>query len=220
MTQSNWKKQRKINSIPIFSRKIYIFCEGEKTEPNYFNEIKYRIENKALYKNSVFVNVEGVGKGTLKILDYAEKYIKRNKITEGEVWIVYDKDNFTDQDFNAVAVKAHAYNQTNDKIKYNVAWSNQCIEYWFILHFDYYIADNDRNFYIQYLDKKFKTFGLDGYKKNDENIFNILEKYGDCEKAIRYAEKRLEELYGFPDAKSVPATKVHLLYKHLKPYME
>lgn len=218
MASENWKKQRKIESIRIFSKKYYIFCEGTKTEPNYFEGMKRQIERKGIYRNSVFINIEGIGEGTIRILDYAEKYIEKNKINEGEVWIIYDKDDFTEESFNSVAAKIEQLNQNNAKLKYNAAWSNQCIEYWFILHFDYYIADNERCFYIEYLNKKFKELGLTPYIKNDKEIFKKLEQYGDPDRAVRFAQKRLNELEGVPDAKAVPATKVHLLYKQLREF--
>lgn len=218
MASENWKKQRKIESIRIFSKKYYIFCEGTKTEPNYFEGMKRQIERKGMYRNSVFINIEGVGEGTVRILDHAEKYIEKNRINEGEVWIIYDKDDFTEDSFNSVAGRIEQLNQCDKKVRYHAAWSNQCIEYWFILYFDYYIADNDRHFYIDYLNKKFKELGLAPYIKNDKEIFEKLEQYGNPDKAVKFAQKRLDELKGVPDAKAVPATKVHLLYKQLREF--
>ncbi len=214
----NWKKTRSIGNIPIFDKKYYIFCEGTKTEPNYFKGIKRQIEKKGIYKNSVFIDVRGTGEGTIKVLDYAEKYIKKRKIKNADVWIVYDKDDFKDEDFNAVAARVNSLNSTSDSVLFNVAWSNQCIEYWFILYFDYYISNNDRSFYKEYLDKKFKSLNIGVYRKNDKDIFEKLERYGNSEKAVRYASKRLVELKGLSDANSVPATKVHLLYQQLRKY--
>lgn len=218
MASNNWKRTRKIGSIPIFEKKFYIFCEGTKTEPNYFEGIKRRIEKKGIYKNSIFIDVQGVGEGTLKIIEYAERYVKGHKISDAEIWIVYDKDDFKDEDFNAVAVKAEILNNVSDTVKYNVAWSNQCIEYWFVLHFNYYVSDNDRSYYIEFLSKKFKQVKAGKYVKNDKDIFEKLEKYGNSEKAIKYAEKRLVELIKMSDSKAVPATKVHLLYQKLRKY--
>ena len=214
----NWKKTRRIATTPIFEKKFYIFCEGTKTEPNYFRGIKKRIEKKAIYKNSIFVDIQGVGEGTLKIIDKAEQYVKKNCLKDAEVWIVYDKDDFSPDDFNKVAERASALNNNTDNIVYNVAWSNQCIEYWFILYFDYYTANNDRSQYITYLTEKFKSLKIGNYIKNDPDIFEKLETYGNSERAVKHAEKRLQELQNCSDAKKVPATKVHLLYQKLKVY--
>ena len=218
MPNNNWKKKRNVDSINPLEKHYYIFCEGTKTEPNYFNAIKNKIESKAIYRNSVFVKIEGVGEGTTKILEYAKKYVKENQITNSEIWIVYDKDEFTNDSFNSVAIQAARLNDNDENVEYKVAWSNQCIEYWFVLHFDYYTSNNDRKYYISYLNKKFSDLKIGKYKKNDDNIFEILEKYGDAQKAIKYAQKQLDEKIEESDANKVPATKVHMLYQELKKY--
>lgn len=216
----NWKRARNVAVTPIMPRRYYIFCEGKKTEPNYFMGIKNNIERKAIYKNNIYINVQGVGRGTLKVIEAAEDYVKKNSINNAEVWLVYDKDEFTDDDFNMVSTRARQLSENNKNVAYNVAWSNQCIEYWFILYFDYYTANNDRKYYVEYLDKKFKEIGAGKYEKNLSNIFEILESYGDADQAVKFADKRLAEFKNESDAKSAPATKVHLLYNHLKPYFK
>lgn len=214
----NWKRPRNVATTPIFEKKYYIFCEGTKTEPNYFNGMKTKIERKAIYKNAVFVDVQGVGQGTMKIIEQAEKFVKQNNVRDAEIWIVYDKDDFLPEDFNNVSVRAFALDNNECNIKYNVAWSNQCIEYWFVLYFDYYVSDNDRSYYIDFLNEKFKKLGIGEYVKNDAEIFEKLQKYGDAVRAVKYAEKRLKEFNNVSDAKKVPATKVHLLYQKLSAY--
>ena len=41
-------------------------------------------------------------------------------------------------------------------------WSsgNECIEFWFLLHFAYYTANNHRAEYIMFLNDKFKELGI------------------------------------------------------------
>lgn len=220
MPTTNWKRQRNIETRQLLKKHYYIFCEGKKTEPNYFTSMKDRIEANAMYKNAVTIKIKGVGEGTLKIIDQAETYVAQNSITNAEIWLVYDKDEFSAEDFNYVAVKANRLNDNEKGNEYRVAWSNQCIEYWFILHFDYYSSDNDRSYYIKYLDSKFKKVGAGKYTKNDANIFDKLEKYGNPKQAIKFAENRLKEFSGQRDSETVPATKVHLLYSELKQYLD
>jgi hypothetical protein len=38
-------QKKKIKKPRQIQRKVYIFCEGEKTEPNYFNSKKNEIKN-------------------------------------------------------------------------------------------------------------------------------------------------------------------------------
>lgn len=106
-------------------------------------------------------------------------------------------------------------NKENPDLQYHVAWSNQCIEYWFILHFSYYDVDNDRKEYRKFLNQKFKELGLERYTKNNKDIFDILSKHGSLELAIRYAQKRLTECSGGSDTQITPGTTVHLLVQEL-----
>ena len=98
-------------------------------------------------------------------------------------------------------------------------WSNQCIEYWFVLHFDFYQSDNHREAYIDYLNGKFKSLGLNGYKKNDAAIFHILYTHGDPKQAILYAKRRITECKEKTNSDSAPATKVHMLVEALSNYL-
>ena len=132
---------------------------------------------------------------------------------------MYDKDSFPAHDFNAVPAYASTLNQRQSKVRYHVAWSNQCIEYWFILHFDWYTSNNDRKKYRAYLHKKFATFGYQRYEKDNAQLFDVLTEYGDPKQAIQRAKQRLSECTGRTDSDSVPATKVHLLVSELAKYL-
>jgi len=221
----NRKKARKTEYLDVIAGKYFIFCEGEKTEPNYFAGFRKAIKEDPIYKNAVIETI-GVGAGTLRVIKAAEEYVVKNSIENAQIWCVYDKDSFPDKDFNAVSERATNLNarETSRKkgITYEVAWSNQCVEYWFILHFDFYDSDNDREYYIKYLKKKFKDLDLAPYKKNDKNIFDILTEYGDPKLAIRRAHKRLkscEDMGLTTDTQCAPATKVYLLVNELAKYL-
>ncbi|MCX4379419.1 MAG: RloB domain-containing protein [Lachnospiraceae bacterium] len=45
-------------------------------------------------------------------------------------------------------------NLENSELQYHAAWSNECIEFWFILHFAYYTSNNHRSEYIKFLSLK------------------------------------------------------------------
>lgn len=213
------KKSRKVDSHYTIEKRFYIFCEGEKTEPNYFQSFKDIISKDPIYKNTVFIDINGTGEEDIKILEYAKKQIKREGIKNAEVWIVYDKDDFPNERFDKVPKLAVEYSDNDDSVTYSVAWSNQCIEYWFILHFDYYTSDNDRTLLKSYIDKKLKTFGLSKYKKNDPNIYNILLKYGNPKQAIKFSERQLEYFNKKLPSQSAPATTVHKLVQELAKYL-
>ena len=63
-------------------------------------------------------------------------------------------------------------------------WSNQAIEYWFLLHFNYIDVGMDRASYKSKINDYFKKVGLKyEYKKNDEEIYSKLSEYGSLEQA-------------------------------------
>lgn len=214
----NRKKQRNIdNRIEV--ERFYIFCEGEQTEPKYFKGFENAIKTNPIYKNLVHVHVEGVGAETLRVISAAEQYVKNNAISNAHIWCVYDKDSFPKQDFNAVAEKALVLNSQQNDVMYHVAWSNQCVEYWFVLHFAYYDSDNDRKYYRSFLHKKFKELGWNKYQKNNEELFEIMTTKGNPKQAIKWAERRIKECEGLTDTDSVPATKIYILVKELAKYL-
>jgi hypothetical protein len=217
--KEDWKKQRKIERLSELENKFYIFCEGEQTEPNYFNGFKKSIEHNAIFKNLVLIEVEGIGADTERVVNHAVNYVNKNNIRNAQIWCVYDKDSFPPKTFNKVSEIARNLNNTQDYVKYNVAWSNQCIEYWFILHFSYYEADNDRIYYKDNLNINFKAKSLSKYKKNDINIFENLTHHGNPKLAIRYAKRRIDECCGKSDADFSPATKVYELVEELAKYL-
>ena len=212
-------KKRKTEIYETFDKRIYIFCEGTKTEPNYFRSMKEAIEGNPIYKNRVFIQIEGVGKDTIRVIQSAQEYIEGQAIRNADVWCVYDKDSFPSASFNAVSEKATMLSQNEKSVTYYAAWSNQCIEYWFILHFDFYIANNDRKQYMEYLNQQFAGLGLGRYQKNSASMFHLLYEYGNPKQAIQFAKKQLDFFDTKTDADSAPATKVFLLVEELARYL-
>jgi hypothetical protein len=219
----DWRKQRKTALYNEVEQRYFIFCEGEKTEPNYFEAFKLLIEKNPIYKNTVQIKITGTGMNTLSILEFAQESIEATGIEKASIWCIYDKDNFAPRDFNAVEERIISLNRNSNsednKLVYNAGWSNQCIEYWFILHFDYYVTDNHRKYYIEYLNKKFKAFGLENYAKNSKDIFEILCKHGNPRFAICNAKKRISECRGKTPSASAPATKIYKLVEEIIKYL-
>jgi hypothetical protein len=215
----NRKKARKIEYLDSIPNKYCIFCEGTQTEPLYFKGFEAAIESNPIYKNVVRIEICGVGAETLRVIYAAESYVRENQITKANIWCVYDKDSFPAQDFNAVSFRVAMLNASQNDVRYNVAWSNQCVEYWFILHFGFYYADNDRKYYRKFLHKIFAELGWTRYEKNNAELFNILTQHGNPKQAIKWAQKRLDKCEGLSDSGSAPATKVHLLVQELARYL-
>lgn len=112
--------------------RYYIFCEGEQTEPNYFDGFKKLIENNPVYRDMVLIEIEPCGAETMRVIGMAERYVQKNHIAKGQIWCVYDKDSFPASDFNGVVERAENLNRENTDLQYHAAWSNECIEFWFL----------------------------------------------------------------------------------------
>ena len=57
-----WKKKRRQEYLEQKEFRYYIFCEGQQTEPQYFNGFKKYIESNPIYKDMVLVaNLKKLG---------------------------------------------------------------------------------------------------------------------------------------------------------------
>lgn len=215
----DWKKERLQAHLEMKEYRYYIFCEGEQTEPQYFAGFKRLIENNSIYKDMVLIEIEPCGAETMRVIGRAEEYVKKNKITKGQIWCVYDKDSFPARDFNGVSEHTEALNGENTELQYHTAWSNECIEFWFLLHFAYYISNNHRTDYVRFLNEKFSELKIGKYQKNMNNIFDILLEHGTPKLAIRYARRIVEENKGKTPAEIAPGTRVYELVEELAKYL-
>ena len=120
------KKLRRIPQSPELSRPmgeeeqnkaILIVSEGINTEISYFNHFKIP---------GVSVRCVGKGMGTMRLVKEVPAVLKEEKRKFDEIWVVFDKDDFVDFE------EAIRYARFKG---YGVAYTNQAVEYWFILHF-------------------------------------------------------------------------------------
>lgn len=214
-----WKKKRRQEYLEVKKYRYYIFCEGQQTEPQYFAGFKRLIEENPIYKGMVLIEIEPCQAETMRVISKAEEYVRKNKIEKGKIWCVYDKDSFPAEHFNGVEERANSLNKDKLDLQYHVAWSNECIEFWFLLHFAYYTSNNHRTEYISFLNDKFKKLGIGKYQKNMKDIFEILMEYGDYRLAIRYARKIMKEGEGKTPTEIAPGTKVYELVEELLKYL-
>ena len=214
-----WKKKRRQEHLEKKEFRYYIFCEGQQTEPLYFERFKRCIEDNPIYRDMVLIEIEPCQAETMRVIGMAEKYVKKNKIGKGQIWCVYDKDSFPAKDFNGVVQRAEHLNQENPDVQYHAAWSNECIEFWFLLHFAYYTANNHRAEYVSFLNDKFRELGIGKYQKNMKDIFEVLLKKGNPKLAIRYAKRIIKDGEGRMPADIAPGTKVYELVDELVKYL-
>lgn len=192
------RKERRINHIDPLEYYL-IVCEGKKTEPKYFEEIKKLINTQNDHRvevKHIQIQVRGEGTNTLFLLERAKQYIVELRDQVTQVWLVYDKDDFPPDRFDTTQYEAERLSKEGGDVKYNVAWSNQCIEYWFLLHFENLQSNINRDQYIHKLNDHYKRVGLGEYHKNIANIFSLLRKYGNLDLAIRYAKREWKNMPG------------------------
>jgi len=214
-----WKKRRRQEHMEQKLYRYYIFCEGQQTEPSYFAGFKKLIEENPVYKDMVLIEIESCQAETMRVIGMAEDYVKRNKLKKGQIWCVYDKDSFPPERFNGVVERAESLNKENPELQYHTAWSNECIEFWFLLHFAYYTANNHRAEYITFLNDKFKELGIGKYQKNMQDIFGILLEHGNPQLAMRYAKRIIKDGEGKTPTEIAPGTKVYELVGQLAKYL-
>lgn len=183
------RNKRKENIRKQKSSNWLIVCEGKETEPNYFegavaaiNELiedDYKLKVKIVGKG---MNTTSLVKSTQDILNEIDEY-KISTIPYGKIFVVFDKDSFKASDFDD-AIKMCKNNG------YIPLWSNQAIEFWFLLHFNYIDSKISRKDYAKKINEYFKVKGYNyNYKKNDKDIYDLLCKYGSLENARKYAQK-------------------------------
>lgn len=196
-----------------------IVCEGKQTEPNYFEKAIEKINNGIDDKYKLKVKIIGKGMNTKSLVKATELQVKIDKascniIPYGKIFVVFDKDSFEEKDFDD-AIKMCEDNG------YIPLWSNQAIEFWFLLHFNYIYAKMDRNQYRHKLNNYFKNKGLNyKYKKNDEEIFNLLCKYGSLNKARKNAKKISDEHKSDKPSLSESCTQVYKFFDEIDERLE
>ena len=216
------RKKRKENLRQVAPHRYLIVCEGERTGKNYFNGVKRKVEakykNKIDVKNPIELEVIGTGRNTESLISYAARTRSLSEIPYGRVWVVFDKDDFSDEQFNNAIYKAKAEDM-------DVAWSNEAFELWFLLHFEYLNSAIDRSQYKVKLDEYFSKHGINSgkYEKNLPNIFELLCEGGKLEKAIKWSEKLHKwhrEQCVTTESKMNPCTTVYELVGELLEYID
>lgn len=186
MKNNNISRKDRLKSKRQAPANYLIVCEGKKTEPNYFNGLKKKINEKYGNKVDVLIpniDVKGTGMNTTSLVKYTQKIVNYANKVYGQVWVVFDKDDYNDKQFNLAV----------ENCNYNVAWSNPNFELWLLSHFrkvNSYISKDD---VLQELSKEFQKKGLGDYTKNDTNIFEKVTSEGKLHTAIKNCEY-VEEL--------------------------
>ncbi|HSH04395.1 MAG TPA: RloB family protein [Anaerolineae bacterium] len=141
------KKRDRARGISSFNRKaetrtqrncILIVCEGESTEPTYFEKLRIHLK---LDSVDVIIRGEECKSDPVSVVEYAleqkkqrdrEAKISPTQAPFNEVWCVIDTETPVD---NQVALERATAKARAQKKFMHLAVSNPCFEYWLLLHF-------------------------------------------------------------------------------------
>lgn len=213
MKNNNISRKDRLKSKRQAPANYLIVCEGKKTEPNYFNGLKKKINEKYGNKVDVLIpniDIKGTGMNTTSLVKYTQKTVNHANKVYGQVWVVFDKDDYNDEQFNSAI----------DNCNYNVAWSNPNFELWLLTHFkkvSRYVSKDD---VIQELSKEFQKKGLGDYTKKDTDIFDKVTSEGKLHTAIKNCEYMEEVNKDGQASQRNPMTKVYKIVDGLKEYLE
>jgi hypothetical protein len=167
------------------------------------------------------VTAKGVGRTKLALVKKAKELAKEDNYDE--IWCVFDMDiNYADHenqrnDFNS------AIKQCQETKKFKVAYSNDCFELWFYLHFNYSDQQNHRQFYY----KKLREFWNINYEEKGKELDfckTIYSKLQEVNCSQEEAIKRAEKLHQLQNDKlpsdQNPITTVYELVRELNKYLK
>ena len=155
-------KKRGHKSIPL-KPYLHIYCEGEKTEPNY---IRSYIETR--FPGTRLSPVRSTRKNTP--VQLVEEAIKAKRDTENRpiddvFWVVFDRE-AVNQYPDALHAKARQLAKVNG---IHIAFSNVCFEVWLLLHFE-----KTTKAYASYEDLRKQSLlrkHIPGYEKGTKHAF-------------------------------------------------
>jgi len=120
----------------IARARVLIVCEGQQTEPRYFEALCRRL---GITRDEVVVSASRCGSHPMSVVECACRVARaaskgdaRSQSAFDSVWCVFDRD---DHDNVDVAMG------TAQERGFRVAFSNPCFELWFLLHFEYSSAE-------------------------------------------------------------------------------
>jgi hypothetical protein len=184
---------------------ILIVCEGGKTEPNYFTELK-----KAFRLSNANVRICGLGSDPLSVVNFAIETSRQEQAFD-RVYCVFDRDRHT------------TYHAALDKVKRTrlgkgskifAISSVPCFEFWLLLHFIYTTRPFDAppgDSICAGVIEELKKY-LPAYQKGNQNVFNKIRDKLD--NAITNA-RRVKEFHQTSGTDN-PSTMVHSLVEYLR----
>ena len=211
---NEWNIQgRREGSLPIGLNNLIICC-GVRTEKNYFNNIAMIIKRNYPKQTGINFDIEPDPVDPQKMAKHLSN--RKDLSSYQHIWVVFDKDDFEKDNFDNAVQIVNERNKKNTK-KFHALWSNECIELWFLLHFEYMNADITRN---QYFEKLGRYLGA-AHQKNDKDIaVKMMLAGGKLENAVKNANKLQKINSGNTPSNCKPATNVVEFFEFYKAYIQ
>jgi len=201
---------RSIDTREIAIR-FLIISEDTKSSTDYFKALIKEVQATCSGSDVVGIDkdsvVEGCGMSTTRLLKKA-KEIRESKLTSFDrCWLVFDKDDFND--FNTAITEA-------EDAGFDVAWSNESFELWYLLHFRYQNTPIARDRCTKDLEREVKKRKPDfKYGKGSSPMHSILAEHGDQGQAMKNAESLRNTYQDTNYSNHNPCTHVDRLIKEI-----
>ncbi len=198
--------KRKLRAKRRVRRTILVVCEGAETEKLYFIHLRGDLQLTA-------VDVKSSGRKTAPSQIVRKAIEAKNKRAESdlkspydETWCVLDADASTMEQLKTSISEAR-------KCKVNVALSNPCFEFWYLLHFNYCASHFRDCAAVVHELKKYQP----QYVKSDGSICDAVAPNRGCavSNAAQVLKHHNAKAIAGQIAKCNPSTNVHKLVELL-----
>lgn len=185
---------------------VLIVCEGAKTEPTYFTELK-----KELRLSSANIRICGreCGSAPISVVDYAIEEFNKSRDYD-RIYCIFDKDRHETYE---AALEKLSRTKLRGGAKLFAITSVPCFEYWLLLHFSEMARPYGASASFSPCEELLRDLKvhISDYEKGND-VFGIT--YPLIDQAIRRAEIR--ERNSTTDRNDNPSTKVHHLITYLQ----
>ena len=192
-------ERRKARRSPY--ARILVVCEGQKTEPNYFNGLK---DDLRLNSANIEITGEGDSSPTSVVAFARERYEQEEKagFAFDQVFCVFDKNSHTDYQRALTQITAMKPNNV-----FYAITSVPAFEYYLLLHYEFTTRPFTSRQVLSALKKR-----IHGYQKGNENIFSTLRDQLDAAKSN--AEESLKA--AIASNTDNPSTRAHELVEFMQ----
>lgn len=184
--------------------KLFIICNGTKTEVNYFKSLSLSLGKQSKY----LVDAKAVNASPSDMIHkVAERKIKLKGFDKelDNIYCVFDVDEFIDNNKERFVQTIHEAKENN----INLIWSNPCFELWILNHFNFSGSEMNAAECTEALKKKYKNELSKDYSKTTPNLYNDLQSK--IQNAVANSSKYQFNQSSLEKISINPSTNVHIL---------